>query len=113
MGYRKINFVTNFSPFTIDDVTMVTGGSLHLHTFYITPMIEGRFKISDRISIGCGIGAQIPILYTGNMDLENNTNGANSNTSDVLSVDSVLPMKRIAGIILPRITLFQLVWNLN
>jgi hypothetical protein len=111
LGYRKIGFFTNISAFQIDGETLATGAQLNLSTFYLSPMIEALFQVSEHVDIGFGLGLQIPLFYSGTMNLENQNNGNNSSNTDVLSVDSLGSMTRIAGLVLPRLTLFHLVWR--
>lgn len=113
MGYRKIQAYVNTSAFTIDGATIVTDGVANLSTFYISPMLESRIHLSQKIDLMFGLGVQIPLIASGVMTLQNTNNSTNSSNSSILAIDQGDSTTRIAQLVLPRVTLLRLVWHFD
>ena len=59
------------------------------------------------------LGAQIPLIATGNMWLFDANNGQSSDNSSELQVESGTALNRIAGLIIPKLTLIRLTYDLD
>lgn len=91
----------------------VTSGTIALTTPYFCPKIGMDFKLSRRLSLGFDLGVQLPFFASGSLALQNANTGADSDTSSLLQVNSSIAMARVAGLILPQITLFRFEYHLD
>lgn len=113
IGYRHLNLTTDISAFKIEGESLATVGSVDLDTFYFAPTWGCRFSLTQRLFIGFDVGAQIPLISTGALRLEDAQTGQNSENNEVLRTDSERSMSRLAGLLLPQVTLVRLTWYLN
>lgn len=113
LGYRHLNFTTSIAAFKIEDESLASMASLDLNTFYFSPTVGCRFSLTQRLFIGFDVGTQIPLISSGSIRLEDKESGRNSDNNDRLRIDSDRSMSRIAGILIPQVTLLRLTWYLN
>lgn len=112
MGYRNLVVGTSrISSFNVDGTTLATAVELGLSTFYISPTLEARIRLSENASLGFGVGLQIAIFASGSALFQNSNNGTNSNNSSLLQVGSVAELNRLAYLLFPRITLLRFSWS--
>jgi len=112
VGYRNITIGTNkISQFVVDGTVLATDVQLGLSTFYFSPTLEARIRLSQYASLGFGLGVQIAVVASGAAFFQNSNDGTNSNNSSVLNVSSSDDFNRIAYFLLPRITLLRLTWT--
>lgn len=112
-GYRHLNLTTDISAFKIEDESLATLASVDLNTFYFAPTVGCRFSLTERLFIGFDVGTQIPLISSGSLRLEDTETGQNSDNNDRLRIDSDRSMSRVAGLLIPQVTLVRLTWYLN
>ena len=111
LGYRNLGAQADVDLGVGDEST--TASSLGLSTLYFSPMIEAKIDLTKRIGIAFGVGAQISLLSSGSMNFQDNTNNMDSSNSPTLAVDSFSYLNHTAGLLMPRVTLFRLLWRLE
>ena len=113
LGYRHLNLTTDISAFKIEDESLASLASVDLNTFYFAPTWGCRFALTQRLFIGFDLGLQIPLISSGSLKLEDLQSGQNSDNNERLRIDSDLSMSRVAGLLIPQVTLVRLTWYLN
>ena len=109
-GFRQLRLTTDVSSFTIEGESLATSGSLNLSTVYFTPTVGWTFSLSKDLFLGMEVGAQLPLIASGDLYLQDSATGANSDTSDTLKTNSATAMSRIARLPIPKFTLIRLTW---
>lgn len=113
LGYRFFALSADVSSFKIDDQPLATSGSINLKSLVFTLAVGGSFKVGERLYLGFDLGAQIPLVASGSLYLEDSATGANSDNSADLYTDSAESMGRLARLVTPQITLVRLTWVLE
>jgi hypothetical protein len=113
VGYRRVGFQGNLSSLTVEGEVIATGAEISFSTFYVTPSIGIELSLSQNLKCAFDLGAQVPLLAWGKMGVENQNNGTNSENAQILEIDSSDPMRRIAMLAIPKVTLFRLIWSMN
>jgi hypothetical protein len=110
VGYRSINVSANISAFQIEGEVVATSATFSLQSPYFSPTAGVSIDVGKGISLGMDIGVQIAEFASGSVTLVNANNGTNSNNSTVLSVISDRAAGRVAGLIIPVVSLFKLTY---
>ena len=110
LGYRRVGVTTNVSAFQIEGQAIATSASLALNTIYLFPSIGINFGLTKKLFIGFDIGVQYALAAWGSLNM--NADGLTTNPND-LQVDNGPAMNRVAGLLVPEITLFRLSWVLD
>jgi hypothetical protein len=113
VGFRYTSVMADISSFSIGDQSVASAATLHLNDVFLSPVIGLNFRLGGSFALGCDLGAEIPIVPWGSLVIENAANGTNSSNSETLRVESGPAISRIAGLVLPRVTLFRLTWQFN
>jgi hypothetical protein len=109
LGYRRLNVAADLSFLRVEGAILASSASVEFSTFYFTPGIGLSFALGESWKIEMDLGVQIPLLASGQMFFLNQNTGQNSNNSTLLESNSDLAMSRIAGLILPHMTLARLI----
>ncbi|MEO5969955.1 MAG: hypothetical protein ABIQ95_08505 [Bdellovibrionia bacterium] len=109
LGVRNVGLKADLSAFRVDGATLASSATVNFSTVYVGPLVGLKFALGNGFLIEGNAGLQWPIYASGSMYLLNGDTGANSNNSDTLQVDSKIAMTRIAGILLPSVTVIRLI----
>ncbi len=112
MGYQHGRVSAVLSALKIEDETVADAAVIRFSSIFISPAVGYVFRLSEKVTLACEIGVQIPLLSFGDLYLKNDANGQNSDNSDLLKVDSRNYISRLSSIPLPQITFFRLSWAL-
>jgi hypothetical protein len=113
VGYRRIAFSSDdISALKLEDEVLATGATIDLFTLYGSLKVGWDFPVSRTMSLGFDLGAQVAVMKWGRLVLRNDQTGQNSGNSSDLSADSSRAMRRVAGLLLPSVTLLRLSWSL-
>jgi hypothetical protein len=114
LGYRTINFSTrDVSAFLLDGATVASNASLIFSTLYFNPGIGWEFNLSEQLTLAIQIGMQFALIGNGSLFLSNQSTGANSGNSSLLETDSGAPLRRVASLVVPSLTLMRLTWRFD
>lgn len=109
LGLRNIGIKADMSAFHIDGAAIASSGTISLSTVYVGPLVGIKFSLGNGFLLEANAGIQLALYASGSMYLMNGETGANSNNSESLQVDSQVAMSRIAGILLPSVTVVRLI----
>ena len=109
LGIRNISLNADLSNFRVDGASLASSATLSFSTVYVGPLLGIKWTLGNGFLLEANAGIQLALYASGSMNFMNGDTGANSNNSDTLQVDSKAAMSRIAGILLPSITLIRLI----
>jgi hypothetical protein len=109
LGLRNVGLKADLSAFRVEGTTLASSAAINFLTVYMGPLIGIKFTLGNGFLVEANAGIQWPVYASGSMYLLNGETGANSNNSDTLQVDSKIAMSRIAGILLPSVTVIRLI----
>ena len=110
LGYRRVGVTTNVSAFQIEGQAVASSASLALNTIFFFPSIGINFGLTKKLFIGFDIGVQYALIAWGSLNM--NADGLSTNSND-LQVDNGPAMNRVAGLLVPEITILRLSWVLD
>ncbi len=111
-GYQHARVSAVLSALKIEDETIADAAVIRFSSIFVSPAVGYVFRLTEKVTLACELGVQIPLLSFGDLYLKNDSNGQNSDNSDLLSVNSRNYISRLANIPLPQITFFRLSWAL-
>jgi hypothetical protein len=109
LGFRNVGVKADLSAFKVDGVALASSASVNFSTVYIGPLLGVKVSLGKGFLLEANAGIQMSLYASGSMYLLNGDTGANSNNSEMLQVDSKVAMSRIAGILLPSVTVIRLI----
>jgi hypothetical protein len=112
LGYRYFGISADMSAFRLEDQVLASQGAVSLHTLFVRLAVGGDFYVSSRLLLGFDVGYQLALLGAARMELSDAETGVSSANSELLAVDSS-PIRRIAKLGLPQVTLVRLTWLLE
>jgi|GEM_PF-1218276 hypothetical protein len=110
LGYRNILFLGDLSSLKVQDTTIATQARLAFAAFYFSPGIDYETYISRKLRISFGLGVQVPVFVSSSLSFINDQNHI---ADGLLYVDRYPYFNRVAMFVLPRVTLFKLIWDLD
>jgi len=113
LGYRQMGVSANISAFQVEGETVATSANMNLSTPYLSPTLGVNISVGKSIFLGFDLGVQVPIFAAGSLKMIDSTTGTTSDTSAVLKVTSDRAMGRIAGLIIPTVTLIRFSYYMN
>lgn len=105
LGIRNFFIKNNFNSFKIDDDASPSSFQMQLSALYFSPAIGMSFSLSKRLNIGFDLGAQIPLIAWGEMNL---VDPSTSSSPEILAMNSKQASQWLSGTLLPRLTFFRL-----
>ena len=109
LGFRNVGLKADLSALRVDGAALASSAAINLSTVYVGPLMGVKFTLGNGFLLEANAGIQLPLYASGYMYLLNGDTGANSNNSEELQVDSKIAMTRIAGILLPSLTMIRLI----
>lgn len=109
LGYRHVGVAADLSFLQIEGETVASSTSVSFSTLYVKPGFGVSFSLGQSWRFEMELGVQLPWLSSGRMSFLNQATGENSSNSARLQTNSDVAMSRIAGLILPQVTLARFV----
>ncbi len=112
VGFSRIAISTDVSALKLDGEQLASFAHVVFSAFFIGPALGVSFDLSTRLRLAIEIGVRIPVLFSGSLEMIDKTTGATSANSETLKVSQGQAMSRIAGLVLPTLTLLRFTWLL-
>lgn len=103
LGYRYLSLTANMETFKVEGENLADSATLSMHGLTFQPAVGMEWGLGRGWSLGFELGAQFVFASWGGFSLQG------SSTGDTLRVDgAATPLRRIAGLTLPSVSLIKL-----
>ncbi|MBS1957880.1 MAG: DUF3575 domain-containing protein [Bdellovibrionales bacterium] len=107
-GYRHVGFNADISSYKSDgEAPLASSAGLSLNTVFFGLIVGGQWPLSENVSIGVDLGAQLSPISWGNVTVNADQSAADPTDPYVDASDA---MGRISKLPLPQIALVRLIW---